>query len=323
MKIAIVGAGLAAECFKHYFFNFIVNSNLDLTIDQYFSDLAAATTETTTSIIAKRGLKRGISPLGDLLSDAYDEWESFYQENIPGVIKCNFEHRCSKNQDKHQQFLKRFEEFEVYDQNDYSFVLEEGYLVDNDVYVKWLKQTQKLKVNKVNKLINTYEELSGYDFVFYFTGAIGKHLGLSGSSNLDKSKLVQGSFLVTDTHNCEGYFKNANVYEIDGVNFIYRPTSKQLIIGATSNHWDAHYMPDFIGAKQQYEIINKYFELPNFDSFKIKVGLRLKGRKRTPYIGAGYTTNSFVVNGLYKNGYTVAYLGAKRAVEYFKQYLVG
>lgn len=321
MKIAIVGAGLAAECFKHYFFNFIEISNLNLTIDQYSSDLAAATTETTTSIIAKRGLKRGISPLGDLLSEAYDEWEEFYNERMSGVIKCNFEHRCSKKQDKHQQFLKRFEAFEIHDQSDFSFVFEEGYLIDNDIYFKWLKDNQKLRVNKINKLVKTYDELSHYDFVFYFTGAIGKYFGISGSKNLDKSKLVQGTYLISDNHNCENYFKNTNVYEIDGVNFIYRPISKQLIVGATSNHWGAQYMPDYIGVKQQYEVINKYFDLPDFDTFKVKVGLRLKGRKRTPYIGVGDSKNSFVVNGLYKNGYTVAYLGAKKAVEYFKEYL--
>lgn len=324
IKIAIVGAGLAAECFKHYFFNFINESKIGLQIDQFSSPLAPATTSTTTSVIAKRGMERGVSDLGDLLLDAYDEWESFYKsnKNIQGVSKEQFVHRVSKDSDNKDQFLKRFNKFEIVDNAHYIDVHENGYLVDNDIFFDWLKVDQKLKCRQVDQLV-TAKDLANYDFVFYFTGAIGFNFQLTGKKEINQCQQVQGSYLILENHSFQQWFNQHNVFEIDGVNLINRPSSKQLIIGATSNHWETQYLPDLVKLKQQYLTVKRYFELPAFDTFKIKTGLRLKGKKRIPYIGVGDQENSFVVNALYKNGYTVAYLGAQRAVEYFKTFLEG
>jgi hypothetical protein len=323
MKIAVVGAGLAAECFKHYFFTFLQDSKLSVEIDQFYSKTALATTHTTTSLVARKGISRDVSPLGDLLLDAYDEWESFFALYHPlGAIKSEFKLRASKSSEEYKDFLRRYQHYTVNHDDESSWAQESGYVIDNDIFFPALvKNNERLAFNLIEKQINSEEELSAYDFVFYFTGATGKQLGLVGTCKLDETTIVSGTFLETSSVGYEDLFKDYNVFEIDGAMMIYRALSKKMLIGATSNKWDCSYNADIPGILKQYELIKASFDIPKFEDFKLVVGQRLKGVRRTPFIGPGNLENSFVANALYKNGYTVAYLAARKAVEYFSKYI--
>lgn len=323
MKIAIVGAGIAAECFKHYFFRRANELNLEFALDQYSSTLAAPTSNTSTSIISRRGLKRNLSELGDTLDDAYLEFQKFISiyPDIAGLTETKIVHRCSLESEKAVgKFIRRFGQADRFDE--YLEVIEPAFIVENQKMINWFKIDQAITVNQVDKLITSPAELIQYDFVFYFTGSAGKIFDLTGAETTNHAQLAHGSFLQFENfEDVENIFSENLIYEIDGVDLIYRRPAKQLIIGASTANIGAQFSHDIISLKNFHQQISQKFIIPKFDEFKFISGLRLKGRKRLPSIHVGDEPNSFVVNSLYKNGYTLCFLGAKKACDYFFDFI--
>ena len=54
--------------------------------------------------------------------------------------------------------------------------------------------------------------------------------------------------------------------------------------------------------------------MPNFEEIEFKVGLRHRGRRRTPYWGR-LSKQIFGISGLYKNGWSYSFLAAEEVTE--------
>jgi len=60
---------------------------------------------------------------------------------------------------------------------------------------------------------------------------------------------------------------------------------------------------------------NLKIDFGSFDSFSVENGLRLKGKKRTPYFGVFHEKRDiFEINGLYKNGYSYPFYISRKIV---------
>ena len=103
---------------------------------------------------------------------------------------------------------------------------------------------------------------------------------------------------------------------IDGHSLIYRNEEKKLILGSASKN-GGFLMGDY---KLLHDILDLFNEKCSFvvgklSDFKMVTGLRHKGAKRRPMARAlDLEKNIYMINGLYKNGYSFAYLCAKKVL---------
>lgn len=83
--------------------------------------------------------------------------------------------------------------------------------------------------------------------------------------------------------------------------------------------------PSFSELKEQLEafqeLLPKDFPFPDFKKGHVKTGMRHKGKKRTPFFGVLKETKAskvYGMTGLYKNGFSYPFLGAKKIREFLE-----
>ena len=104
-QIVIVGNGVMAKVLTFYL-NRSGFKNITRIAED--TDIPMCSTRTT-AINCLRGTQRGLSPLGDLIVDSFDQFEKFYHKFAPEGVSSSYEIQSwPKGSVDHDKWLRRF-----------------------------------------------------------------------------------------------------------------------------------------------------------------------------------------------------------------------
>lgn len=288
----------------------------------------------TTSINCLRGVRLGISELGDKLYNSYLKFEeALKEENFKGVDTG--EEIQIWPHDKNDKWVKRYSDFESlfnspYSQffsrpEEYSCYSNTAYFIDPYEFAKNFKKYSNLEhikghVISIEPSQDRYQvRLSCGDMIVgdkvYICASLGA-LNLARGFHdrfdyyLDHSKPVAGTYgqIELDKIDLPRINKSFNL-ALESLHFIYRVEQNVLHIGSTTDNNTAIRLPN---SQKLFEIYSKLqdelsINLPDFSKFNQICGIRFKGYKRKPFMGE-ISKNLYVSSGLYKNAFTLAFI---------------
>lgn len=299
-NIIVVGAGVIAETLLFHLKKRYKNQNLTLT-QISAPEFYPPCSESSTATIALRNTKKGLSPLGDLLVDGFKTFESFINYFKPAGIEKADHHFITEKKD--EKFIKRYGSINFF---------EHSYLIEWESYKTWLRSYEVCDILRLedcalkareNLLILKNNDPISFDKVFWCTN-------FNPYRNL---KFRPGSYLEID-------FKvdQSVIYEVDGINIVFRKQDQKLLIGSTTIKED-HYLCPMNNLRQLYEQANSYLlstkelSLKPFKDFKIKTGIRSLGN-RIPFIGS-MDNNQFGLFDFHKNGFLLSHIAAQNLLK--------
>lgn len=319
-SVLTIGDGIAAWCLNFYLTQKGIKHD-HFAQEKFFK----ACSLNSTAINCLRGTQRGISALGDLIYDSYFEFEDFYNKHKPDGVRESYEYQFFSDQDRYQKRFPNYEQLNSHDdvQGFKYFAKERAYLIDPNTLKAWfVKQNTQSNFSTqwVKSLVHEKDQVKVttdrgtfyYDQVFLCGGdmirTLGKGLDTQFDTYLDYSKPVTGSYLEVEIG--LEYGAEDRSYALDKYHLIIKPSQNKMLLGSTTEQGAFNQPTNEI--KEIYQFVKSHFkhELPEFNKWKIKMGIRTKGRKRTPYWGE-ISPQISVVSGLYKNGYTYAFKAAK------------
>ncbi len=325
-NILIIGDGIAAwalqERFSHIKNLKISNFSCD--------DFHPGCSYRTTSINCLRGTTKGISKLGDLICNSYDEFLLKHNfSKYDGVYKGSefqiwgeedkekWERRYSQPmQVKSHPFLNNITPSSVY------YVENEAYFIDpyklKNSLLKGVERTEKKAfVKKIDgKKVFTNAGVFEFDYIFvctnHGTANLLKNKNHEFDYYLDHCKTVAGSYLEMKIEKTDLCFKSDFNLVLNGHHFIYRKSQGVLQIGSTTENNSAILTPrmDLLDQIHKNIATKVNIDIPQLEKFEAFTGIRQKGYKRMPFWGR-VDANTFAICGLYKNGFTFAFLAAK------------
>ncbi|MFL5786379.1 MAG: FAD-dependent oxidoreductase [Bacteriovoracaceae bacterium] len=309
--IAIIGGGIAARSLVYS----LAKKNFPEKLLVFYSDnFAFPCSLHSTAIVAPRGISPGHSPLGDELVGGFERFDRHVKEDRPeGVIKVR---QSTGAITKMDEFKKRYPIGEMKD--GVYFAEEDAYLIRPSEYMAWLlKEAQKnLDLEIIPHFVTEVKDKKittqdGKEFTadkIIFAAGVNNDLWSSLFSTPRKTKSAQGSYLEFTKADLGA---NSFSLTLEGDNLIYDADRKKLLIGSTTKESALELAPEK-ALKQIYEDLSSRtsWQLPDFQTAIIRVGLREKGPKRESYIlNEGHYS---MIGGLYKNGYRLTlYLAEK------------
>jgi hypothetical protein len=310
--IVVVGRGVAGHGVIHY----VKASQIPVSV-AWIGHAEAAKTSLdcswhSTAIVARQGVKTGISPLGDLLVRSFDECQHFIEKEKPeGVEKVDRLHLSSEG-DGAEKLVQRFgvkaSQHKLLDST-FTGHHEESYLFYPGVFMPWWSNKLKKSVAEYNELalevtrdsesklwlVKMQKETIKAKKVVMATGAMRRYLNLSEEKLF---KEVAGQYIRWTNINYEKSF----ILTLDGHNLIYRHASKELLLSGTNETTDLLLPNDTI-----FKVLAAFKErLGSFiPSTKAEVvcGLRQKGRGRLP-VCENLGNEQYIIDSFYKNGYS-------------------
>ena len=287
--------------------------------------------EFSTALIALQGIQKGVSPLGDLLVDAYFETLDFIETEAPeGVVSLKRFH-LDHGEDCLKKFARRFSKInEAMNFNHIHLgngVEEHGHSFNPKVFLSWFKKRilTDFEIEFRNHIVTDYDEsfvyLHGeekvpFDKLALCLGAAGtdfKSLNKDVSRNYIKAV---GHYLawsdVSFHHN--GLGKESFTLTWKGHNLIYRHTDKSMVWGG-STYGDGITAPRNFDLKEDLRKLLATFPDFSFQGMLTTLsGVRSKPSKRAPIIDLSSDKRILSLNGFYKNGWTLCHhLGAQGA----------
>ncbi len=129
---------------------------------------------------------------------------------------------------------------------------------------------------------------------------------------LQHSRPVAGAYLLWNT--CPAWAQKSFALDLDGDHLIFRPDLGCCLMGSTTQ--DQVWAPDVASLEQMYRRWQLWFAnncdvtLLPLQQAQIKVGMRLRGHKKRPWVGAlsSQTPQHQGLLATYKNGYSLPYL---------------
>ena len=328
--VIVIGDGIAAWSLIH---QVIEKTSFEVTQfvgDDYFRPCSL----NSTSINCLRGTTRGISKLGDLICDSYDEFLAFNAKYRPQGVEKGLEVQFWND---HQKYINRYPNYKNVLNSKYEALVSYKYFFENEAYFlnpeklkDWFIKSFSQKVERIPKLalkvesnnVITSDQIYSAKYIFVCTNGKSKSL-LSGINKeydyyINHSKPVSGSYLEAENFSL-GHQKNPINFAFDKIHLIQRSMDNILQIGSTSNNRSQIELANEKELIKIYDQVKMSYkgELPSFESFKFKVGNRFKGYKRLPFWGK-VDQNTFAINGLYKNAFSFSFLAAKDLLNYLK-----
>ena len=298
----IVGSGVAAHAFLWTYAKKVKDNGLDLPrrIQWIKSPIIPTCSFNSTSIISKAGLQRSVSPLGDQLLDGfevfeknfkdYDYVETALQKHLPHGDPDNFNKRYSDAPKTcyivhSTMFLAKLE-------SEFCEIFGNSLELINETVISENHQSIQLQSRKLH-----------FKRLFLFLGA--------GNKLYDKDpggRAVVGQYAEVSTDlGDKGFVRSKGPH-----NLIYRAMDKTLLVGSLDDKEDELGWPVLGHRSNRLKSFLTEFDITLSDDliWQVKSGVRHKGIKRQPFWGE-VRPNVFSVHGLYKNGYTLAFLAAK------------
>jgi hypothetical protein len=276
----------------------------------------------STATVALRGTKKGLSPLGDQLVDAFFEVEQFLStQKTHGAYPAElttFNHPMSPSFEK---VAKRFHNHpQTKETHGFVAYKEKAYLFSPYQFFAWLYKNLLTHVNFIHETVSTIDgmnlkTLEGNTFtsdqIIFAAGAYNSLL--TEDERIKKSQPVAGSYLEFQADQGE----ESSCHTYNELNCVYLAKEKKIFFGSVSQegYWLS---ADLKALKDRYEEWqNSHLtRLPPFEEAIIKTGIREKGRKREPYVYLlNKEKNQWVIGGMYKNGYSLAFLLGKKLAQ--------
>jgi glycine/D-amino acid oxidase-like deaminating enzyme len=197
-------------------------------------------------------------------------------------------------------------------------VEETAYMIDPATYIDWLlKEARAMEQYHLEEIDDLVTEVSqnervhlktlngrslSYDKVVFACGSYNRFWKeLAPESVLKTSKPAQGSYF--EFHHVNWNEPSFSL-TLDGDNIVWNKSLNRLFVGSTTND-SIHYLAPMDDLNGIYERLQEATTLilPDRSKGSVKVGLREKARKRSPYIVQ--KENMFFFGGLYKNAFTL------------------
>lgn len=318
----VVGDGLYANLFLYK----LLNLRPGLKVLQiHASNFLETSSILSTAVVAKRNVTKGISPLGDLLLNGFNAFESWFNQEGNKTLAKNaievVDHlEVNSNKNKENQFKNRYPSF--YRFKDLCVHKEKAYLFYPNNFLNKLKNELQDKVLRVNDLIldlRDKNKLIGRNFNYEGSKivlALGDQFRFLGNDlslkNETKVKPVRGSYLLKNLIHDDSFS-----FSINGMNLIYRKNSSELIFG-NSQGQEVLEAKELESLKSNFELFKtKYSDFIqkeknlnlkniNYEEFVLKTALRAKSPKRFPYFGK-IKNDIYAAHGFYKNGYSTCF----------------
>lgn len=271
-------------------------------------------------VVAKRGVRKGISALGDILFSSFEKASLVYEEFLgQGVENCfqyigidlndvswkdRFSH-LDPSEFKSEFFenVLREDAFLIYP---FEFKKEiQGNFSEKFFYTDWILSIEKKSDRYLVKGVNqTYET----NILIDARGWGGFHDGEV------KSRLrsqVQGSFLRLFKPKL---FNESFVLKTRTGQLVWRSKTEEIIISGFSEASDLFLSLSSKKHEKAFERFDEIFSLEEkavkYSDFSLETMVRSKGLKRMPILGEEVFPGYFLINGLYKDGWTTAWTAA-------------
>ena len=316
--LILIGYAIAGRCVYKALREF--DPNLNILILDAPRKLTSCSMRTT-GVVVPSGIKKGISPLGDLLVDGFKSFESFvFQQKPRGIYPHKQFHLYPQDSNKREQFLKRYGEVHDLDtpflKDNHKGFMEEGFLVEEQEFLNWWDQKFPAKVFKkvVNSIdchkVKTHEgdEYIGKKIVLC-TGAYSHLMPLVHEHKKFMGKPIPGHYYTWDNVD---YGQDSFVLSLGGHNLVYRAFSKQLLLGG-STEADGIFAPRVDFLNQYYSKFQDLISMPPLSGAKSAFGIRQKGQKRHPFCGLIHT-DVYGLSSLYKNGWSLPFFLSNQLV---------
>jgi hypothetical protein len=337
--LIVVGNGLAAQTFLFELFNSPlgdVKKSQNFSVAQIFSEeIAPACSVRTTSTVSLSGIEEGVSDLGNELHQGYFLFQDFFNKYHPNGIEPVAQILTFHDLNQKEKLEKRYKGLDEISSDLFKEKFEgkvlDSYVVDPDLFSQWFdeKISAEKNLTRVKNFVKSIEkneqgiiecELQSKEKIFakkvlLCTGAHARLYShfFKETKDLEKTHIVPGAYLKRSID-----LKSPSLFfTIDDHKLVYRASTKTLVIGSASKK-TAIYTPEFLELKKILDLFNEKctFSLGEMKDFKVVTGVRHKAAKRRPFMRALDAENSiFMINGFYKNGFTLAFLAAKSMME--------
>ena len=334
--LAVIGNGIAAQTFLWNLSQMDCISQNFSVAHIYSEKLAPACTLRSSATVSLNGIDEDVSPLGNDMREAFFMFDDLFKKHSPQGVEEVTRTVVSTNESDTKKLTRRYKTLKTVEskliKNQFEGAQYSSYIITPKVFTQWLSDNTQIKktnfelflkdLNKYNdhyQLILENGEVVRAKKILFAMGAYSLIfekflLPLEAESAEVKNSIKAGSYF---EKNCD-LGKDSFYLSIDGHQVLYRKNAyeSKLIIGSATT-MGAYEVPDYQALSL---IFNKVKPLLTFDigemtDFKVITGLRHKGPKRlliSECIDDGEQKSLFRINGLYKNGYTMAFLASKR-----------
>ena len=339
-SIVIVGNGVAANVLGFYLRHDVATQSASI-IRIAHDRVYRPCSQSTTSHIALRHTQRGVSPLGDLLVEAFEAFRAFAELYAPsGVYACEHFHLWSQHSDRAAGLFRRYEgvcfsgdkiaPFTGRLARPHEMARTPAYVVDPVRYLDFLSAHTRydsvideavVAVTKDALRLASNREVV-FDRLFLCTGQFTHAFAdaFRDPTHLKHSKPVAGTYLEFDLADFrKTEFRDltrAFCLDVEEVNVVLRPESQKVLLGATSTNDSDSYDHD-TKVFEMYAKVRTHLAgmltLPPRDRAGRVTGVRHKGHRRMPFWGE-VAPRVYAVYGLYKNAFMTANLAAKELV---------
>ena len=292
VDIGVIGSGIGASSWIYFLKKYLPKSR----ITQISSDFYPNCSHSSTAIVTSHGIRPGVSSLGDLLYDSYRFFEQA-SKNWDGVYKGVHTHLCSEEKIKRFSHLSKSDQFEGAFNEDCFYINNEELLFH---FSKAKDEKVKATVESISqsekKVCVILQDKTKREFDYLFSAS-----SFWLSTDERKLQVVQGSFLSLDENLGDKSFS----YTRNGFNFIYKHFSHKILFGSLDRKV-SNFTFDQNNLLNQFKDAYSFFlrREAKLDSIKFFIGLRSKAPKRMPFTKKDQRI--FEINGLYKNGWSVA-----------------
>ena len=323
VDILVIGNGVSAKALLWE----LELADTKAAILQVSSDkLFPRTSLSSTAIVAKHGMKKGVSPLGDLLVLGVEHFfKNVYSTGLMGIEKSFFTDLVTS--DEVERMKSRYGVANQIDlgkqiyppsREDLFAVNEECLFINPPVFLSSLdeqfntplKKKTLVSVKKKTALFNDKSQIHFKKLVLAHGAGLCLLEGL-GFKNSKKISEVPGAYLKWDLNLEVPSF----AYGLGGANLIYRKADQCLMLGGTTEKAQV-FSPDLVALKNFYEKATSFgfSALPRFEEARIEIGTRVKGPKRLPLFEE-VSEDVFILGAAYKNGWSQAFYGASELLK--------
>lgn len=316
----VVGGGISGKLLCFYLRQKFPSESI---VNICSSNLVYPCSLRTTGLVSLSGITKDVSPLGDMLFDAYHSFVEFFEQNKPdGIIKAQHLWTERDDIDGQGKIKRRFGKINNYTSFKTLKFSEKligqvmnSFLVLPEKFLTWLDQNSP-RIVRINGFVSKVERKNEIRLTLN-DGAeyVGKRVFWATGHGTDLIKELLPSLESYGSVVQSYYFKKSMdlgdesfCFALKSESFIYRATEKTLLIGGTSQKEEL-LAPDLEKNKKLLEHFGSILKLPNLHKdWTLMDGRRHKGKSRKPFWGK-IAANEYAIFGLYKNGWSYPFLG--------------
>jgi hypothetical protein len=337
--LAIIGNGIAAQSFLWNLSNkkklFAESKSQDFSIAHIYSErIAPACSLRSSATVSLNGIDEDVSPLGNEMREAFFLFDELVKKYHPAGVEEVTRTVISTNENDTKKLMRRYKTLSSVKstkiKSAYPGTQYNSYIITPEIFLSWLSEHTQVEKTDIPMFVKNLEKRNGlYHLILengevveakkilFAMGAFAKIferflMPLNAESIEVKNTIKAGSFLERSIDLGPKSF----YFSIDGHQALYRKNrhESRLIIGSATTV-GAYEAPDLSGLVKIFSKLKNILtiNIGEISDYKITTGLRHKGPKRMMICEALDSDKTlFRINGLYKNGYTMAFLAAAK-----------